>query len=150
MHRREASRVFHLDLLSFLRMGADYKERLQQAVCSRCANGKGPDAEERREPEELKLPYCFSHLLASLALGWVPREPAGLGSWTNRIKWRGRLEICVIHWRWRQGQGWGWGCPKWSATDLGMRLGERIWRREGCEDLPLLYLLPWLGQVVDS
>lgn len=36
------------------------------------------------------------------------------------------------------------GYSRWSAMELGMRLGELSWRREGrAKDLQLAYLLPW-------
>lgn len=52
-------------------------------------------------------------------------------------------KICKVHWTWEQrGKG---GCSRYSIVELGMRLGDLIWRsRERGEGLKLAYLLSWL------
>lgn len=52
----EGSKVFHQDLLSSLKTGAEYKERTQQKVCFRAGDRTlGLDLEEWRKGEDLQL-----------------------------------------------------------------------------------------------
>lgn len=93
------------------------------------------------------LPTHFDGLLASLAglAGGSQAMPIGSRGWDDGISgeesWRKRS----VRSNGDKGVCRGGGVARQVFCNrAGLRLGDRIWRGEKCEDLNLAYLLPWL------
>lgn len=101
--------------------------------------------EKRRESEDLSLAFLLCDLLPFLSRSAVgfPEKACWRSQLGESNKWgKEKLEeICVIHRGW--GQRAGEGHSRCSATELGVKRGELIWKKRGrSEDLQLAYLFP--------